>query len=88
MELRQTASGNRRGSCFNLSAAARVRFRLREGPAAHATVGLAFLAHAGVVALAALAGVGSGRRAALACVLMVGVGWASGGGAAPGAMVG
>lgn len=50
----------------------------REGPAAHAAVGLAFLAQAGVVALAALAGVGTGRRAALACVLMVGVGWATG----------
>jgi hypothetical protein len=50
----------------------------REGPAAHAALGLAFLAQAGVVALAALAGVGSGRRAAVACVLLVGVGWATG----------
>ena len=50
----------------------------REGPAAHTALGLAFLAQAGVVALAALAGVGSGRRAAVACVLLVGVGWATG----------
>jgi len=50
----------------------------REGPAAHVVVGLAFLAQAVVVSLAALAGAGSGRRAAVVCVLLVGVGWATG----------
>lgn len=50
----------------------------REGPAAHAVVGLAFLAQAAVVALAAIGGAGSGRRAAVVCVLFVGVGWAVG----------
>ena len=54
------------------------RIGFREGPAAHAAVGLAFLAQAAVVGLAALAGVGSGRRAAVACVLLVGIGWATG----------
>jgi hypothetical protein len=50
----------------------------REGPAAHVTVGLAFLGQAVVVGLAAVGGAGSGRRAAIACVLFVGVGWALG----------
>lgn len=50
----------------------------REGPAAHVAVGLAFLAQAVVVALAAIAGIGSGRRATVAGVLLVGVGWAVG----------
>ena len=54
------------------------RFGYREGPAAHTAVGLAFLAQAAVVALAAVAGAGSGRRAAVACVLLVGIGWATG----------
>lgn len=50
----------------------------REGPAAHTAVGLSFLAQAAIVVLAAVTGVGSGRRAAVACVLFVGVGWATG----------
>jgi hypothetical protein len=50
----------------------------REGPAAHVAVGLAFLAQAVVVALAAVAGAGAGRRAAVTCVVLVGVGWATG----------
>jgi hypothetical protein len=50
----------------------------REGPAAHAAVGLVFLVQAAVVALASLAGLGSGRRAAVVCVLLVGIGWATG----------
>lgn len=50
----------------------------REGPAAHAVVGVAFLAQAFVVGLAAVGGAGSGRRAAIVCVLFVGVGWAVG----------
>jgi hypothetical protein len=41
-------------------------------------VGLVFLVQAAVVALAALTGVGDGRRAAAACVLLVGIGWATG----------
>ena len=51
---------------------------LREGPAAHVVAGLAFLAQAAAVALGTLAGAGSGRRAAVVCVLLVGVGWATG----------
>lgn len=50
----------------------------REGPAAHVAVGLGFLVQAALVALAALAGAGDGRRAAAACVLFVGIGWATG----------
>jgi hypothetical protein len=50
----------------------------REGPAAHVLVGLVFLVEAAVVALAAVVGVGSGRRAAVACVLLLGIGWAVG----------
>jgi hypothetical protein len=50
----------------------------REGPAAHVVVGLAFLAQAAAIALAGAAGVGSGRRAAVVSVLLVGVGWATG----------
>jgi hypothetical protein len=50
----------------------------REGPAAHVAIGVAFLVQAGVIALAALAGAASSRRAAVACVLLAGVGWATG----------
>jgi len=50
----------------------------REGPAAHVAVGLAFVAQALAIALAAVGGAGSGRRAAVTCVLLVGVGWAAG----------
>ena len=49
-----------------------------EGPAAHVVVGLVLLAQAAAVGLAALAGVGEGRRAAVGCVLLVGLGWATG----------
>jgi hypothetical protein len=61
-----------------LRAARAPKIGYREGPAAHVAVGLAFLAQAFLVAMAAVAGVGSGRRAAVACVLLVGVGWATG----------
>ena len=54
------------------------RIGAREGPAAHVVVGLAFVAEAVVVAVASLAGAGSGRRAAVACVLLVAIGWATG----------
>ena len=50
----------------------------REGPAAHAAVGLVFLAQAVVLALAAVGGAGSARRAAVSCVLLVGIGWVGG----------
>ncbi len=50
----------------------------RGGPAAHTVVGLVFLAQAALVGLAAVAGAGSGRRATVACVLLVGIGWATG----------
>lgn len=50
----------------------------REGPVAHVTIGLAFLAQAAALALAALAGVGEPRRAAIAAVVLLGLGWAVG----------
>lgn len=54
------------------------RVGLREGPVAHVVVGLAFLAQAAVLALAAVGGVVADRRAAVAGVLLVGLGWAVG----------
>lgn len=54
------------------------RIGVREGPVAHVAVGLVFLAEAGIVALAAAADVVDGRRAAVAGVLLVGLGWAAG----------
>jgi hypothetical protein len=51
---------------------------VREGPVAHVAVGLAFLLQAAVLALAAAAGVVADRRAAVAGVLFLGVGWAVG----------
>ncbi|HET9507926.1 MAG TPA: hypothetical protein VFO81_08275 [Gaiellaceae bacterium] len=50
----------------------------REGPIAHVVVGLVFVAEAAVVALLALAGVGDLRRATIAGVVLVGLGWAAG----------
>jgi hypothetical protein len=54
------------------------RIGVREGPVAHLAVGLAFLAQAALLALAAVAGVVSDRRAAVAGVVLLGVGWAVG----------
>ena len=54
------------------------RIGLREGPVAHVTIGLAFLAQAALLALVSPAGIVSGRRAATATVLLLGVGWAVG----------
>jgi hypothetical protein len=54
------------------------RIGAREGPVAHVVAGLAFLAQAAAIAVAALLGAGDGRRAAVACVVFVGVGWAVG----------
>jgi hypothetical protein len=51
---------------------------VREGPVAHLAVGLAFLAQAVLLALAAVAGVVSDRRAAVAGVVLLGVGWTVG----------
>jgi hypothetical protein len=51
---------------------------VREGPVAHAALGLVFLLQAALVALAAVAGAVSDRRAAVAGVLLLGVGWAAG----------
>ena len=51
---------------------------VREGPVAHVALGLAFLVQAALLALAAVAGVVSDRRAAIAGVLFLGVGWAVG----------
>ena len=54
------------------------RIGVREGPVAHVAVGLAFLAQAALLALAAVAGAVTDRRAAVAGVLLLGVGWAVG----------
>jgi hypothetical protein len=51
---------------------------VREGPVAHVVAGLVFLAQAAVLALLASAGIVDGRRASVACVLLLGVGWAAG----------
>jgi hypothetical protein len=51
---------------------------VREGPVAHVALGLVFLAQAAVLALAAATGVVDGRRAAVAGVLFLGLGWAVG----------
>jgi hypothetical protein len=58
--------------------AASGRIGMREGPVAHVALGLVFLAQAAVLALGAAAGVLSDRRAAVAGVLFLGVGWAVG----------
>ncbi len=50
----------------------------REGPVAHVAIGLVFLLEAAGVALAALAGVGELRRAVIATVILLGLGWAVG----------
>jgi hypothetical protein len=54
------------------------RIGVREGPVAHVAVGLAFLLQAAVLALAGAADVVDGRRAAVAVVLLLGLGWAVG----------
>lgn len=51
---------------------------VREGPVAHVALGLVFLAQAALLALAAAAGSLSDRRAAIAGVLFLGIGWAVG----------
>lgn len=50
----------------------------REGPVAHVAVGLLFLLEAAALVLAAATDVVSERRAAVAAVLLVGIGWAVG----------
>jgi hypothetical protein len=50
----------------------------REGPLAHVVVGLLFVAEAAVIALLGLAGVADARRATIAAVVLVGLGWAAG----------
>lgn len=54
------------------------RIGVREGPVAHVAVGLVFLLQAALLALAAVADLVSDRRAAVAGVLFLGVGWAVG----------
>lgn len=51
---------------------------VREGPAAHAAVGLFFLAQAALLGLAASAGLVEERQAAIAVVVLLGLGWAAG----------
>jgi hypothetical protein len=54
------------------------RIGVREGPVAHVALGLAFLLQAAALGLAAAAGGIDGRRAAVAGVVLLGVGWAVG----------
>lgn len=54
------------------------RIGLREGPLAHLAVGLLFLGQAALLGLAAAAGLVVDRRAVVAGVLFLGVGWAVG----------
>ncbi|HSJ94377.1 MAG TPA: hypothetical protein VK896_10120, partial [Gaiellaceae bacterium] len=54
------------------------RIGFREGPVAHVVAGLAFLLQAALLVLVAVADVLDGRRAAVAAVLLVGIGWAVG----------
>lgn len=54
------------------------RIGVREGPVGHVALGLAFLAQAAALALAAAAGALDDRRAAVAGVLLLGLGWAVG----------
>ena len=58
--------------------AASGKIGVREGPVAHVAVGLVFLVQAALLALAAVVGVASDRRAAVAGVLFLGLGWAVG----------
>jgi hypothetical protein len=51
---------------------------IREGPGAHAAAGLVFLAEAALLGLAGAAGLLDARRAAVAAVLLLGLGWAAG----------
>lgn len=59
-------------------AALRGKIGLREGPVAHVVVGLAFLAQAAALGLAGALDQLDGRRAAVAAVLLLGLGWAAG----------
>jgi hypothetical protein len=54
------------------------RIGAREGPVLHVAVGLVFLVEAGVLGICAAAGAVGGRRAAVAGVLLLGLGWAAG----------
>jgi hypothetical protein len=61
-----------------LRAAGRGTIGVREGPAAQAAVGLVFLGQAALLGLAAAAELVDGREAAIAAVLLLGLGWAAG----------
>ena len=58
--------------------ALRGRIGVREGPGAHAAAGLVFLLQAALLGLVAAAGSIDGRRAAIAAVAFLGLGWAAG----------
>ncbi len=51
---------------------------VREGPAAHAALGVFFLAQAALLGLAAVTGLADQRRAAIGAVTLLGLGWAAG----------
>ena len=58
--------------------ALRGKIGAREGPVAHVVLGLAFLLQSAALALLAAAGAVEGRRAAVAAVVLLGLGWAVG----------
>jgi hypothetical protein len=58
--------------------AVRGRLGLREGPVAHVAAGLILLLEAAVLGLGASTGLIAGRRAAIAAVVLLGLGWAAG----------
>lgn len=58
--------------------ALRGRIGVREGPGAHAAVGLLFLLQAALLGLVAATGSIDGRRAAIGAVVFLGLGWAAG----------
>ena len=70
------ASLRSRGSSFSPPAPGPIG--VREGPAAHGAVGLFFLAQAALLGLAASAGLVEERQAAIAVVVLLGLGWAAG----------
>jgi hypothetical protein len=54
------------------------RIGVREGPVAHVAVGLVLLLEAAALGVAGALGAIDGRRAAIAAVLLLGLGWAAG----------
>lgn len=72
------AAGLSRPARTFVRVALRGKIGAREGPVAHVVVGLAFLAQAAALGLAGALDAIDGRRAAIAAVVLLGLGWASG----------